>query len=439
MVTKLYIDNFCGISAPIKLDFIAKSRNKNSTNSIIKIEEGVYINKLAGIIGGNASGKTSILKAVNLISGIITSPILQFDIEDKLLNLQELLEKNPELDKSAVINDVVNRINSSVDITEQNLRRKKENTNIEIEMYIPSDDKELDGYYTYKITFNGEEKRIVKEIFEFRNHYKGSIKTIINIENAKQGQVYYINNYYENLTNIESGRKLELEEKYKYCNIFVKHYVRNSAIIDTSENCNSKDLKFMDWYRKSPEFFIDLIRVVDPKIKDVTIDTDKKQEELKFILSDGSKITRNMLSTGTERFLNLIRYVIEVIEKNGTLFVDEIEQNLHKDLVELIIKLFNEATQKNAQIIFTTLSPEIFDIYENDKQKIFKQDAVFVINSSELDIQIEKLIDIKIDGKRVKGDASVANLYKNRKISCHPDKEQIDLFVNKFKNAINDF
>lgn len=439
MITRLYIDNFCGISAPIEMDFISKSRNRNSTNSIIKVEEGVYINKLAGVIGGNASGKTSILKAVNLVSEIITSPILQFDIEDKLLNLQELLETKPDLDKSKLINDVVNSINSSVDITEQNLRRKKENTTIEIEMYIPLEEKELEGYYTYKIIFNGQEKKIAKEVFKFRNHYKQSPKTIINIENAKQGQLYYINNYYENLTNIESERKIELEEKYKYCNVFVKHYVKNCAIIDTSENCNSKDLKFMDWYRKSPDFFVNLVRVVDPKIKNVMIDTDKKQEELKFILSDGSQITRNMLSTGTERFLNLIRYVIEVIEKNGTLFVDEIEQNLHKDLVELIVKLFNGATQKNAQIIFTTLSPDIFDIYESEKHKIFKQDAIFVIDSSDLDIKIEKLIDIKINGSRVKGDASVANLYKNKKISCHPDKEQIDLFVNKFKNTINDF
>ena len=146
-----------------------------------------------------------------------------------------------------------------------------------------------------------------------------------------------------------------------------------------------------------------------------------------------------MLSTGTERFLNLIRYVNEIIDKNGVLAIDEIEQNLHKDLVELIIKLFSEMTNKNAQIIFTTLSPEIFDIVDENNKKIFKQDTIFIINCDNDDIQIDKLIDLQIDGGRVNGDASVANLYKRKKISCHPDKEQIELFLSNFKNNRIDF
>ena len=169
------------------------------------------------------------------------------------------------------------------------------------------------------------------------------------------------------------------------------------------------------------------------------IDTDGKYEEILFILRDGSKITRSMLSTGTERFLNLIRYVNEVIDKNGVLVIDEIEQNMHKDLVEFIIKLFTEMTNKNAQIIFTTLSPDIFDIVDEYSKKIFKQDTIYILNSEEDDIQVDKLIDLQIDGSRVKGDASVSNLYKNKKISCHPDKEQINIFLHNFKNNLNDF
>ena len=164
------------------------------------------------------------------------------------------------------------------------------------------------------------------------------------------------------------------------------------------------------------------------------IDTDNKYEELLFILKDGSKITRNMLSTGTERFLNTIRNVNKIIDKNGILIVDEIEQNLHKDLVGLIIRLFGEMSKNNSQIIFTTLSPEIFDISNKYNKKIFKQDSIFILNSDYDDIKIDKLIDLKIDGERVKGDASVANLYKSRKISVHPNTEQIKIFLENFNN-----
>jgi len=95
MFTNIYLDNFLGISAPIELDFISKSRNKGDNSSVIKIEEGIYINKIIGIIGGNASGKTSILRAITTIGSILTSPIYQFNVEDKFNDIQKLLDKDP--------------------------------------------------------------------------------------------------------------------------------------------------------------------------------------------------------------------------------------------------------------------------------------------------------------------------------------------------------
>ena len=439
MFTKIFIDNFLGISAPVMFDFISQSRNKDKLNSVIKIEDGIYVNKLVGIIGGNASGKTSILAAINMIGQILTSPILQFDLNDKMDSIRELLEKDNNIEDRKLLRDMIDSINSGTDIVVQNLRRKDEDTIIEVEMYITSDEEELTGYYTYKVRLNGKSKKIKNEFLGFRKKYKDKNEPIIRIEDAKEGQVYYINRFFRNITDIDKESKTELEKKYKYCKVFVEHYIKNSATLDTSEDCNYKDLKYIDWYKKAPESLRTLVRVVDPKIKDVKIDNDNKYEELVFVLKDGSNITRSMLSTGTERFLNLIRYVNEIIDKNGVLAIDEIEQNLHKDLVELIIKLFSEMTNKNAQIIFTTLSPEIFDIVDENNKKIFKQDTIFIINCDNDDVQIDKLIDLQIDGGRVNGDASVANLYKRKKISCHPDKEQIELFLSNFKNNRIDF
>lgn len=439
MFTKIFIDNFLGISAPVLFDFISQSRNKDKLNSVIKIEDGIYVNKLVGIIGGNASGKTSILTAINMIGQILTSPILQFDLNDKMDSIRELLEKDNNIENRKLLRDMIDSINSSTNIVVQNLRRKDEDTIIEVEMYITSDEEELTGYYTYKLKLNGKSKKIKNEFLGFRKKYKDKNEPIIRIEDAKEGQVYYINRFFRNITDIDKESKVELEKKYKYCKVFVEHYIKNSATLDTSEDCNYKDLKYIDWYKKAPESLRTLVRVVDPKIKDVKIDNDNKYEELVFVLKDGSNITRSMLSTGTERFLNLIRYVNEIIDKNGVLAIDEIEQNLHKDLVELIIKLFSEMTNKNAQIIFTTLSPEIFDIVDENNKKIFKQDTIFIINCDNDDIQVDKLIDLQIDGGRVNGDASVANLYKRKKISCHPDKEQIELFLSNFKNNRIDF
>lgn len=435
MFTNIYLDNFLGISAPIELDFISRSRNKEENASVVKIEDGIYINKMIGIIGGNASGKTSILRAITTIGNILTSPIYQFNVEDKFNDIQKLIDKDPSSENQKLMYDFFNDFNSSIDISFQNLRRKNENTIFRIEMYILDDKEETTGYYTYELNLNGVKKKISKEYLGFRKKYKDKKETIIEINDTKEGQVYYINRYFKNIVDIDNNNNKEnIEKKYKYIKTFVMHYINNSANISTDSECNYKELKYIDWYKKSPETLRILARVVDPKIKDIMVDTDSKYEELLFVLKDGSKITRNMLSTGTERFLNTIRYVNEIIDKNGILIVDEIEQNLHKDLVGLIIRLFGEMSKNNSQIIFTTLSPEIFDITNKDNKKIFKQDSIFILNSDYDDIRIDKLMELKIDGERVKGDASVANLYKNKKISIHPNIEQINIFLENFNN-----
>ena len=136
MFTKIFIDNFLGISAPVMFDFISQSRNKDKLNSVIKIEDGIYVNKLVGIIGGNASGKTSILTAINMIGQILTSPILQFDLNDKMDSIRELLEKDNNIENRKLLRDMIDSINSSTNIVVQNLRRKDEDTIIEVEMYI---------------------------------------------------------------------------------------------------------------------------------------------------------------------------------------------------------------------------------------------------------------------------------------------------------------
>ena len=63
--------------------------------------------------------------------------------------------------------EMLDSINAGTDITVQNLRRKNEDTKLEIEMYIVAETKELTGYYTYKIFFNGISKKIKNEYLGF--------------------------------------------------------------------------------------------------------------------------------------------------------------------------------------------------------------------------------------------------------------------------------
>lgn len=61
-------------------------------------------------------------------------------------------------------------------------------------------------------------------------------------------------------------------------------------------------------------------------------------------------------SNGTIRMLRILPAVFEILDAGGVLFIDEIENGLHPNLVKLLVGLFNseETNPKNAQLICTT-------------------------------------------------------------------------------------
>jgi len=178
---------------------------------------------------------------------------------------------------------------------------------------------------------------------------------------------------------------------------------------------------------------VSIIKIIDPKIKSIKMKPDNDDEELIYELKTGGTITRENLSAGTKRFLNLVLNSIDVINKKGNLLIDEIELNMHKELIFLILRLFVQLDNNSTQIIFTTNLPEIFDCLNEENQKLFKQDAIYLLNNIDGNIKAMKMSEIKLDGKRIKGDALVSTIYKKEKIIVQPNKEQIDEFLKSIK------
>lgn len=67
-------------------------------------------------------------------------------------------------------------------------------------------------------------------------------------------------------------------------------------------------------------------------------------------------------SDGTKKVFKLIGPFIDIINKGGTLFIDEIDTSLHPLMVNELLKLFFSETNTNgAQIIFTSHNPILLD------------------------------------------------------------------------------
>ena len=86
MYVYLKIDNICGIDKEIKIDFLAEPRKRTKKETVVEIEQGKHLNKITGILGCNASGKSSIIKAITAIDYFLTynSEKNQSDEKDRM-------------------------------------------------------------------------------------------------------------------------------------------------------------------------------------------------------------------------------------------------------------------------------------------------------------------------------------------------------------------
>ncbi len=80
-------------------------------------------------------------------------------------------------------------------------------------------------------------------------------------------------------------------------------------------------------------------------------------------------------SEGTKKLFAILLSILDIVKKNKTLLIDEIETSLHSNIVEFIVNLFN-ASEK-AQLIFTTHNTNLLNL-----RKI-RRDQVFFVNKLE--------------------------------------------------------
>ena len=228
----------------------------------------------------------------------------------------------------------------------------------------------------------------------------------------------------------------ELTRKYNYINTFFNHYINYSKVFSIGETNFVEGISFIQFYNKNPKLMEEIVKIVDPKISAIKTKPDSDKEDLIYELNTGGYVTRENLSTGTKRFLSLIIKSIGVINARGVLLIDEIESNLHKELIFLILRLFVTLGNNSTQMLFTTNLPEIFNCMDEKEQKLFKQDAIYLLNNLDGIVKLQKMSDIRIGDRRIKGDALVSNLYKRQDIILQPDKEKINSFINKINNGL---
>ena len=169
MFNKIIINNILGINNKVELDFMASPKKKEKKETVIEIEPNVNVNKVIGIIGANASGKSSIIHS--------------------LLELRIFLAQYQIIEKAKAKNDekMLKYVSNNF-LPERNFENLKENSEITLEMYIPNGD--IPGYYTYSLVYNDQK---LNEKLIYRKKYKSKKQQIIEdyITDTKRSDIGY--------------------------------------------------------------------------------------------------------------------------------------------------------------------------------------------------------------------------------------------------------
>jgi AAA15 family ATPase/GTPase len=418
MIVNFSVQNFGSIKDKQTLSFEADKSNHLEDYYLINANGGLRLLKLALIYGANASGKTTILKALDFLREMVLRPV-----EKK----SDTLSFNPFLfdSKTPKQNSII-----SIDFIQNKVR------------------------YFYEVEFN--KNAISREELNFFNPNKANvfkrttdtdkqfteitfgskIKKDKTFEKTLEANTLWNNTVLGGFlkTNIESK---ELKEVSEWFSSNLKPLILTDTQLDNSvtNNVSKSEINKFD--------IINVLKKADFNISDIVLKEDKKISEstLKILRAlDLSKETIEEMinsplkriefehtiknkkyslpfefeSQGTKRYYGFAGLLSLLINNSITYPIDELEASLHPELyIHFLLSFLMNC--KKSQIIATTHNREIL----NNKD-IFRNDAIWFTDKSETcATELYSLSDF--DSSVVRDTSNIFNAYKTGKLGGTPN------------------
>lgn len=307
------------------IDMLARSKktSEDKEYELLEIDEDLYVYNTVGIVGKNASGKTSVLELLDWCYDILSTFRLSgkkstykgIKLEIIFYETGYLYKYITELDNTATLEDTAIFIN-------QELYRKK--------------------YYKSKV------KGLYTEDWECQND---AIKDVPENFSA----VYFV------------LKKIAIRE------IFY------DAFIERPDNYNST-FKLMELVKLDHKYLNIILKIFDENISEIH-QLDENNFSIIFQGKERKYSDKELfyfMSSGTTKGINLYILAVISLKMGFDLIVDEIENHFHKSLVDNLIMLYKDkrVNTKNATLIFTTHYCELLDLFN-------RSDNIWITHSRE--------------------------------------------------------
>lgn len=412
------IDNICGIDKEIKIDFLAEPRKRNKKETVVEIETGKNVNKLTGILGCNASGKSSIIKAITSI--------------DLFLTYNAHVDRNQE-DKEGRIYRRIETL-----MPKANANRKNEYSVIELCTFIDNCPKK--GIYTYRLeyTLNPNEEIKMREVLKYKSSFSSKENEILNISKRKlESEIGIKYNYKDSFIEdiIDKKALSSFNEKLEYYKCFYE-YISNQLIYaeDSIDNVEMQYCFIQNWIEVDKDTIDEVVKLIDKSIEKFELETipGTERKRIYFYNANGQKLSFGDMSNGTRKFLTYTYLLLITLNTNGMILIDEIENSLHNDLVKFILKLITIKSSKS-QIIFTTNDQYTMDeeIMRIDQMYFLEKD---INGKTELQRFSESIRNEK-NKKQVRNDETIRRKFKEKSIckGFQPSCEKIAQFIDSIE------
>ena len=297
--------------------------SEDDRNNLYNLIDNYYLHSACAFIGINASGKTSVLKVINLALNIIKNePINHVEAKTILGGSEKAAIRTYFYDKRKYICCL-----------ETVITAKKAKT----------------GEYVYSI--------LSERLWE---------KPIAGVKSKK---------YLTDFDGIEPVDTRDSNEAYLSDDVsfIIAH---NKKVNDTVEVFSLLSYTNVNVLPFTEDIPLEVITFLDPTIEKLCFEQAEGKTFIHLKFRDEDEIILNnavdleqYLSSGTIKGIITFSMVKEVLQSGGYLLVDEIENHFNKEIVTTLMRFFMDSrlNKRGGTLIFTTHYPELLDgYYRND-------------------------------------------------------------------------
>ena len=402
MLLQFYFSNYRSFEGEGILDMRASGSNELSSHIRNTLNEKVL--PVTAIYGANASGKSSVFEAFRFMAFCVLES-LSFSDDNKKNSYKLKVDSfkfSDSRDKPSEfeINYIDKKGKKEL---YYNYGFKIDNSGI-LEEYLASNTKtgvKRNEEYTYIFKRERSQKLYLDSSIEkFRENLEISLKdktllvslgAKLNINEFIRVRTWFINAEVINFSNSLYG-------------VFLENTLPDNII--ESEEVRKNLVSFINSFDDSIiDIEVEKISAIDESDSDnYRVFTVHKSDKETYV----AKISMNEESSGTKKMFSLYQTLLDVLEKGGVFFADELDIKLHPLLMRNILLTFTdkEKNPNNAQLIFTTHNTIYMDM------DLLRRDEIWFVEKDNGVSKLYSLDDITNEkGEKVRKDSNYEKHY----------------------------